>query len=117
MNAIWEARKTNCPRNPSYFRDQFKKALEAIPEVRMQTPHSCRHTYVSQMQALGVDLSTNQSIVGHADVSMTQHYLRVQDTIRMDAVDRFSRAFPTGHGDPDGPDEPCCKVLPFPNVG
>ena len=114
---IWEARKVNQPCNPTYFRDQFRKALEAIPEVRLLTPHSCRHTYVSQMQALGVDLSTIQSIVGHADVSMTQHYLHVQESIRMDAVDRFSKAFPTGRSDPDGPDEPSCKVLKFPNVG
>ncbi|MBE6560209.1 MAG: site-specific integrase [Ruminococcaceae bacterium] len=91
---IWEAGKKDNPCNPSYFRDQFRKALEAIPEVRLLTPHSCRHTYVSQMQALGVDLATIQSIVGHADVDMTTHYLHVQDSIRMDAVDRFSQAFP-----------------------
>ena len=29
----------------------------------------------------------------------------------MDAVDRFNKAFPTGHSDPDGPDTPFCKVL------
>jgi len=91
---LWETRKPDNPCNPSCFRDQFRKALEAIPEVRTLTPHSCRHTYVSQMQALGVDLSTIQSIVGHADVNMTQHYLHVQDSIRQDAVDRFSKAFP-----------------------
>ena len=114
---VREERKKDNPCNPYHFRDQFRKALEAIPEVPLLTPHSCRHTYVSQVQALGVDLSTIQSIVGHADVSMTQHYLHVQESIRMDAVDRFSKAFPTGHNDPDGPDEPSCKVLKFPNVG
>ena len=114
---LWEVKKADSPCNPSHFRDQFRKALEAIPEVRTLTPHSCRHTYVSQMQALGVDLSTIQSIVGHADASMTQHYLHVQDSIRMDAVDRFSKAFPTGHSAPDGADEPFSKIIPFPNVG
>lgn len=34
----------------------------------MLTPHSCRHTYVSQLQALGVDMETIQSMVGHADM-------------------------------------------------
>ena len=28
----------------------------------------------SQMQALGVDIQTIQSIVGHADTEMTEHY-------------------------------------------
>ena len=113
---IWEVRKKDCPCNPTHFRDQFKKTLQAIPEVPLLTPHSCRHTYVSQMQALGVDLSTIQSIVGHADISMTQHYLHVQESIRQDAIDRFSKAFPTGHSGPENP-PPVCKVLKFPNVG
>ncbi len=50
----------------------------AIEGVRELTPHSCRLTYVSQMQALGVDLATIQSTVGHADLDMTQHYLHVR---------------------------------------
>lgn len=114
---VWEERKKDNPCNPSHFRDQFRKALEAIPEVRLLTPHSCRHTYVSQMQALGVDLSTIQSIVGHADVDMTQHYLHVQESIRLDAIDRFSKAFPTGRSGPDDPDGNACRVIQFPNVG
>ena len=114
---VWEERKKDNPCNPSHFRDQFRKALEAIPEVPTLTPHSCRHTYVSQMQALGVDLSTIQSIVGHADVDMTQHYLHVQESIRLDAIDRFSKAFPTGRSGPEDPDGTSCRVIPFPNVG
>ena len=114
---VWEERKKDNPCNPSHFRDQFRKALEAIPEVPLLTPHSCRHTYVSQMQALGVDLSTIQSIVGHADVDMTQHYLHVQESIRLDAIDRFSKAFPTGRSGPDDPDGSSCRVIKFPNVG
>ena len=114
---VWEERKKDNPCNPSHFRDLFRKALEAIPEVPALTPHSCRHTYVSQMQALGVDLSTIQSIVGHADVDMTQHYLHVQESIRLDAIDRFSKAFPTGRSGPDDPDGNACRVIQFPNVG
>lgn len=90
---IWEMKVTDKPCNPSYFRDKFKEALEEIPQVRVLTPHSCRHTYVSQMQALGVDLPTIQSIVGHADIDMTQHYLHVQESIRQDAIKKFSQAF------------------------
>ena len=92
---IWEAGKKDQPCNPSHFRDKFKAELQKIDGVRVLTPHSCRHTYVSQMQALGIDLQTIQSIVGHADMNMTQHYLHVQDSVRQDAVNRFSEAFPT----------------------
>ena len=90
---IWEANKHDQPCNPSHFRDQFRKALEEIEGVRVLTPHCCRHTYVSQMQALGVDLATIQSIVGHADIDMTKHYLHVQESIRQEAIERFSKAF------------------------
>ena len=90
---IWEVRLPDRPCNPSYFRDKFKEALEQISQVRVLTPHSCRHTYVSQMQALGVDLPTIQSIVGHSDIDMTQHYLHVQESIRQNAIQKFSQAF------------------------
>ena len=90
---IWESPKTGLPCNPTHFRDVFRKSLEEAGDVRLLTPHSCRHTYVSQMQALGVDIQTIQSIVGHADTEMTEHYLHVQESIRQSAIRLFSEAF------------------------
>lgn len=77
----------------SYFRKKFKEEIASVEGVRVLTPHSCRHTYVSQMQALGVDLATIQSLVGHADVDMTKHYLHVQDPVRQNAIAKFEDAF------------------------
>lgn len=91
---VWNSpKKSNQPCNPSYFSTQFQKTLESMDGVRVLTPHCCRHTYVSQMQALGVSVETIQSIVGHADMDMTRHYLHVQENVRKEAVDRFSEAF------------------------
>ena len=90
---VFEGRKKETPCNPSYYRDKFKETISQVEGVRLLTPHSCRHTYISQMQALGVDLSTIRSIVGHADLDMTQHYLHVQENIRQEAVQKFSEAF------------------------
>ena len=67
---IWESPKTGLPCNPTHFRDVFRKSLEEAGDVRLLTPHSCRHTYVSQMQALGVDIQTIQRIVGHDDIGI-----------------------------------------------
>ena len=47
---------------------------------------------------LGVDLATIQSIVGHADVDMTKHYLHVQEPVKLAAIEKFSRAFSGGKG-------------------
>ena len=98
---IWESpRNPGQPVNPSHFREQFRKALEAISEVRVLTPHSCRHTYVSQLQALGVDLATVQALVGHADLKSIQRtYLHVQDEVKARAIGLFSDAFPAPQGD------------------
>ena len=90
---IWEVGKPDMPCTPSYFRNQFKKALERIEGVRVLTPHCCRHTYVSQMIAMGVDPKTVQSIVGHADIDMTFYYAHAQEPQRQEAVQRFSEAF------------------------
>lgn len=90
---IWEAKKPDMPCNPSHFRTLLKQTLESIEGVRVLTPHCCRHTYVSQMVALGVDPKTIQSIVGHADIDMTMHYAHAQEPQRQEAVQRFSEAF------------------------
>ena len=91
---VWNSPKIpDHPCNPSHFATLFKATLEKMDNVRVLTPHCCRHTYVSQMQALGVSVETIQSIVGHADMDMTRHYLHVQESIRKEAVDRFSEAF------------------------
>ena len=44
---------------------------------------------------LGVDLETIKSIVGHADLDMTRHYLHIQEPIRQAAVQKFNDAFTT----------------------
>ena len=97
---IWESPKNvGMPCNPTHFADRFKAAIGRVKGVRVLTPHCCRHTYVSQMQALGVSVETIQSIVGHADMDMTPPYLHVQENVRKEAVDRFSEAFSkTGKG-------------------
>ena len=82
--------------NPSVFRKHFKKALIAAGKVRLLSPHCCRHTYVSQLQAQGVPLETIQSLTGHADVDMTEHYLHVQKEVKEDAAQKLNSLFIKG---------------------
>ena len=90
---VWEVGKQNMPCNPSHFARQFKLAIERVEGVRVLTPHCCRHTFVSMMQMLGVDIETIQNIAGHAEVDMTLHYLHVQEPRRQEAARKFSEAF------------------------
>ena len=52
-----------------------------------------RHTFVSQMQALGVSMETILGLVGHADSDMSEHYLHLQESVRQDAIGRFAKRF------------------------
>lgn len=90
---IWEAGKPGMPCNPSYFAKQFKKAVSMVEGVRVLTPHSCRHTYISMLQMLNVNFETIRDLSGHVDVDMTRHYLHVQEPGRLEAARRFSEAF------------------------
>ena len=54
--------------------------------TRVLSPHCCRHTYISPLQSMGVDIQTIQSLSGHADIDMTEHYLHVQDEVKVSAV-------------------------------
>ncbi len=95
---IWEEGKADQPCNPSYFRNQFKEALAAIEEMRILTPHCCRHTYVTQMLALGVDPKTVQELVGHAETDMTLYYAHAQESSKQDAISRYNEAFTASGG-------------------
>ncbi len=59
-----------------------------------------------------------QSIVGHADVDMTQHYLHVQEPIRQDAIARFADAFgEQPDSDPEPPEDGAsCTIISLSNV-
>ena len=50
---IWEEGVKGQPCNPSHFAKKFKEAVASVEGVRVLTPHSCRHTYVGQLQSPG----------------------------------------------------------------
>ena len=80
---IWEARKIDQPCNPTYFRDQFRKALEAIPEVRLLTPHSCRHTFATLLKDVPAPDKDKLRLIGHTSAEMLRHYQDVDvDSLR-----------------------------------
>ena len=95
---IWEGGKVDKPCNPTYFRSQFKEALGAIEGMRILTPHCCRHTYVTQMLALGVDPKTIQAMVGHAEIDMTLYYAHAQESSKQAAISRYDEAFTSSGG-------------------
>ena len=70
-----------------------RRALEA-GLVKKTTPHDLRRTFVSDLLAAGVDLSTVSKMAGHEDTNTTRRYDRRPDKVMQEAVDRLDVPFP-----------------------
>ena len=81
-----------CPGgNPLYgvgsFRRRFYTALKNVGQVRKLSPHCCRHTYVTMLQASGVPMETIAALTGHSDIKTTEGYLHQSADTLVKAVD------------------------------
>lgn len=55
-----------------FMKYHWKNIIEAVGGE--QTPHSTRHTFVSELDRLGVNPVTIKRIVGHSNSDITEHY-------------------------------------------
>ena len=72
---IWSSRRDSLLYSVGTFRNRFYKEIEKIPGVRKLSPHCCRHTYVTMLQAKGVPMETIAALTGHSDIKTTAGYL------------------------------------------
>lgn len=65
-------------KNPYYsvgaFRRRYYTALKRIEGVRLLSPHCCRHTYITRLQAKGVSLELIARLAGHSSIVTTHGY-------------------------------------------
>ena len=79
---IWTSNRENELSSVSTFRNRYYRALDNIPGVRRLSPHCCRHTYISQLEAGGVPLEQIARLVGHSKIAVTDGYLHTSlDTL------------------------------------
>lgn len=64
--------------------------------------HSLRHTFVSLCRESNVPLSVVESLVGHSNVAMTQHYTHVSESAAQSAI----KLLPAVNGDMPAPTKP-----------
>ena len=71
------------------FISTFKRAVKkaGIPHISF---HELRHTTASRLNEIGVDLSTIQEYLDHADARTTQKYIHKPKKNILDAVKRLS---------------------------
>ena len=80
-------------RNPYYsvgaFRRRYYHALQAIPGVRQLSPHCCRHTYITRLQARGVPLELIAKLAGHSSILITEGYTHTSEETLKRAVEKL----------------------------
>ena len=88
---IWSSSRDNLLYSVGTFRRRFYKALEAVPGVRKLSPHCCRHTYSTILQAKGVPIEMVARIMGHENIQTTEHYTHTQISTLAAAVAVLNR--------------------------
>lgn len=71
---IWSLPGKNPVYNVGSFRRRYYYAIGQIEGVRKLSPHCCRHTYVTRLQAKGVPIELIAQLAGHSGVDVTIGY-------------------------------------------
>ena len=82
---IWTNLDSNSVYGVGSFRRRYYNAIKQLP-VRQLTPHCCRHTYVTRLQAKGVPMEIIAALVGHSELKTTSNYLHTSFSTLQNAV-------------------------------
>jgi integrase/recombinase XerC len=77
--------------DPSVVRAAMRRWRRALGLPESATPHALRHSFASHLLAGGADLRSVQELLGHASLSTTQVYTRVETAHLLDAYRRAHR--------------------------
>lgn len=83
---IWSYPGGNSYYSVGAFRRRYYTALKKIDGVRLLSPHCCRHTYITRLQAKGVSLELIARLAGHSNVVTTQVYTHTTNETLAKAV-------------------------------
>lgn len=73
------------------FRNKYRSAMKQVPDVPYYSPHCCRHTYITMLQAQEVPIAFISALAGHEDASTTKGYTHISiDTLKsiIEALDK-----------------------------
>ena len=74
MEHIWSLPGKNAVYSVGSFRRRYYYAIGQIEGVRKLSPHCCRHTYVTRLQAKGVPIELIAQLAGHSEIQTTTTY-------------------------------------------
>lgn len=87
---LWSSQGKNEAYNVGSFRRRYYTALKEL-DVRRLSPHCCRHTYVTNLEAHGVPMELIVRLAGHSEVKTTNRYLHTSLETLTNAVSSINR--------------------------
>ena len=78
--------------------DDFRRlmALAGISNIAGHSGHETRHSVVSLLASMGVDMQLIQQIVGHSSITMVEHYRHVDLAEELGAMEAMGSALDLG---------------------
>lgn len=83
---LWTRTKQNALYSLRAFQRSYYKTLETMDGVRHLSPHCCRHTYITRLQAKGIPMETIARLAGHSKIETTDKYLHTSIDVLSSAV-------------------------------
>ena len=79
---LWTSPRENGLFTIEEFRNRYNRAIKTVPGVTYRSPHCCRHTYITMLQARQVPMDMIRVLAGHEDMTTTLGYTHVSlDTL------------------------------------
>ena len=88
---IWTSGRESLLYDVQHFRKRYYRALDAIPGVRKLSPHCCRHTYITRLEANGIPMQLIARLAGHSNLETTVNYTHTELATLFEAVASLDR--------------------------
>ena len=89
---LWASSRPDLLYNVKRFRMQYYKAIQNVAGVRRLSPHCCRHTYITRLEAGGVPLQLIARLAGHSQTGTTIGYTHTDLETLSNAVEMLNYA-------------------------
>ena len=87
---LWASNRADLLYSVKVFRAKCYKAIREIPGVRRLSPHCCRHTYITRLEAKGVPMQLIARLAGHSNVDTTVGYTHTELATLSQAVAKLN---------------------------